>query len=364
MKKLYFLKYLLLFTVVFTLNSCGTDDEENYTEIPLSPVNLDFNATPFPYNKLSEYNFFQGEMKNLEPVYKVLPYDLNSTLFTDYAHKSRFIWMPAGVSASFTADDKVLDFPSGTVLIKNFYYDNVQPQNDRRIIETRLMIKKNNDWIFANYVWNEEQTEAFLDMNGSFTNITWNEGDETKTANYRIPSAAECFTCHKSNDKGIPIGPKPQNLNRMFNYGNGSMNQLQKLKAEGYISGTIPTDIVTTVDWTDTSKPLNDRVRSYLDINCAHCHREGSHCDYRPMRLAFSETTNPVNLGICVQPHEPVPNHTHIIASGNAMKSVMYYRLSATDESVRMPLLGRTIVHEEAAGMIAEWINSMDTPCP
>lgn len=365
MKKLYFLKYSLLFAITIALFSCGPDDAVTYTEIPTSPVNLDFNADPFPYAKLSEYNFFEGELKNLQPVYKVLPYDLNSSLFTDYAHKSRFIWMPAGVAATYTADNEILNFPTGTVLIKNFYYDNVQPQNMRRIIETRLMIKKDTQWIFANYVWNDEQTEAYLDMDGSFTNITWNEGNETKTTNYRIPSGTECFTCHKNNDIAIPIGPKPQNINKMFNYSGGSMNQLQKLKTEGYLTGHIPLNIVSTVDWTDNSKPLEDRVRSYLDINCAHCHKEGSHCDYRPIRLAFNETTQQVNMGVCVEPQEIVGSGlTHIVASGSANRSVMNYRLSTTAESERMPLLGRTIVHEEATTLIREWINSLETPCP
>lgn len=364
MKKIYFLKYSLLLVINFALYSCGSDDSVTYTEIPTSPVTLDLNANPFPYAKLSEYNFFEGELKNLDPVYKVIPYDLNSPLFTDYAHKSRFIWMPAGSSATYTSDSEILDFPSGTVLIKNFYYDNVQPHNTRRIIETRLMIKKNTQWVFATYVWNDEQNEAYLDMGGRFTNITWTEENATKTANYRIPSATECLTCHKYNNLAIPIGTKPQNLNKHFNYSGVSVNQLQKLKAEGYLSGDIPADIVSTVDWTDTGKPLNDRVRSYLDINCAHCHREGSHCDYRPMRLAFNETVNPINLGVCVERQEPVEGMPYIISSGDAQRSVMHYRLSSTDESIRMPLLGRTIVHEEAVDMITQWINAMDTPCP
>lgn len=364
MKKLYLLKYSLLLPLYIALYSCGSDDAVIYTEVPTSPVHLDLDAGTFPYVKLSEYNFFEGELKKLQPVYKVIPYDLNSSLFTDYAHKSRFIWMPAGASATYSADSEVLNFPHSTVLIKNFYYDHVQPQNMRRIIETRLMIKKNSQWIFATYVWNDEQTEAYLDMGGSFTTVTWNEGSETKTTNYRIPSQTECFTCHKNNNEAIPIGPKPQNLNKLYPYSTGSTNQLQKLKAEGYLEGNIPTDIVSTVDWTDTGKPLNDRVRSYLDINCAHCHKESSHCDYRPMRLAFNETTNPLNLGVCVQRHEPVSGMIYIISSGDAQRSVMHYRLSSTNEAVRMPLLGRTVVHDEALDMITQWINGMETPCP
>jgi uncharacterized repeat protein (TIGR03806 family) len=364
MKKLYLMRLFACFTLFITISSCQSDDPVDYAEIPTSPVSLDFNATPFPYEKLSEYNFFEGEMKNMEPVYKVIPYDLNSALFTDYAHKKRFIWMPDGVNATYNADNEILDFPSGTVLIKNFYYNNVQPGNVTRIIETRLMIKKNNTWLFANYVWNDAQTEATLNMNGSYTDISWNENGEVKNTSYRIPSGAECFTCHKNEGVAMPIGPKPQNLNKAFTYGGNSLNQLQKLVNEGYLD-YVPSNIASSVNWADESKPTEERVRSYLDINCAHCHREGSHCDYRPMRLAFNETTNPVNMGICVPPQEVFTgDQNYIIAKGSAQRSVMHYRLSSVNESERMPLLGRTVVHTEGVKLIKEWINAMDTTCP
>ena len=92
--------------------------------------------------KLSEYGFFEGKLSDLSPRADVLPYDLNTPLFTDYAHKSRFVWMPKGSSATYTTDH-VLEFPKGTVLIKNFYYyhDERKPEQGKRIIETRLMIK-------------------------------------------------------------------------------------------------------------------------------------------------------------------------------------------------------------------------------
>ena len=127
----------------------------------------------------------------------------------------------------------------------------------------------------------------------------------------------------------------------------------------------MPNGVVSTVDWADESQPLELRVRSYLDINCAHCHREGSHCDYRPMRFAFSETDIPENLGICVAPEENInPSLTYIVAKKNSLRSVLNYRIKSTNPAERMPLLGRTIVHEEAVDMIEEWINSMDNPCP
>ena len=120
MKKLYLLK--ILFLLALLLSSCGSDDSE-YKEV--SPVVMDLTAVPYP--KLSDYKFFVGEMKNLEPAYKVLPYDLNSELFTDYALKKRFVWMPEGSKATYTEDGEVLDLPVGAVLIKNFYYENIKP---------------------------------------------------------------------------------------------------------------------------------------------------------------------------------------------------------------------------------------------
>jgi uncharacterized repeat protein (TIGR03806 family) len=363
MKKLYVIKTLLFLSLFTALFSCGSDNADDYKEV--SPVVVDLTAVP--YARLSDYKFFEGEMKNLIPAYKVLPYDLNSSLFTDYAHKKRFVWMPEGVKATYSADTQVLNFPTGAVLIKNFYYDNVQPDNTTRIIETRLMIKKADGWIFANYVWNDAQTEANLDMNGSYTPISWNQDGTIKSSNYRIPSEVECHTCHKTNGSVASlIGPKPQNLNKNYTYADGPKNQLSKWIEEGYLSEEgMPSSIVSTVDWTDVSQPLELRVRSYLDINCAHCHKDGSHCDYRSMRFAFSETTIPDNLGICIPPDEIINSSlTYIVTKKNSLRSVLSYRIKSVNPSQRMPLLGRTVVHEEAVAMIEEWINSMDSPCP
>jgi len=361
MKKHYIVRTLFFLSVFIAISSCGSDDSENYKK--LSPDEIFVNG--MPYQTLSEYKFFVGDMKNLEPADKVLPYDLNSSLFTDYAHKKRFVWMPEGAKATYTADNKILEFPTGTVLIKNFYYENVLPNNTTRIIETRLMVKKADGWIFADYIWNDDQTEAYYSLRGGFTQISWKEGNVTKSTNYRIPPESECFTCHKHSSTALPIGPKPQNLNKNYNYATGSANQLTRWVQEGYLTNNVPALITTTADWTDTTKPLELRVRSYLDINCAHCHSDGAHCDYRPMRFAFSETTNPANLGICVEPQEVInASLPYIVNKRNAAKSVMRFRMNTVNETQRMPILGRTVIHTEALALIDQWINAMDAPCP
>jgi uncharacterized repeat protein (TIGR03806 family) len=274
--------------------------------------------------------------------------------------------MPSGTEAEYVSDHQVLNFPDGAVMIKNFYYNNVQPENTKKIIETRLIYKKNDTWHFAEYVWNDEQTEATLVMGGQNKTIGWiDEDNQLRTVNYRIPSEQECFTCHKSFNQASPIGPKPQNLNKIITYSDGAFNQLEKWNSAGYL-GSINTETINTVvDWTDETQSLRDRVRAYVDMNCAHCHRQGSHCDYRPIRLAWNETTNDSNLGICVNPDEFVnPQLTKIISRGNPLRSMMYYRINTTTEQYRMPLLGRTLIHEEAVALLEEYIDSLEPACP
>lgn len=347
--------------------SCSSDNDGLPGEAEeISPVNLDTNAVPYP--KLSDYNFFKMPLSDFEPVYGVIPYEPVSNLFSDYAKKARFVWMPPGVAATFNGDANSLNFPIGTALVKNFYYENVVPGNSKKILETRLMIRLTEEWLFANYVWNAQQTEAFLDMEGSFVPVNWIQEGEPKEVNYRIPNGAECVTCHNIHEIPQPIGTKPQHLNRHYAYDTGYQNQLQKLKDFGYLTD-FPNQINTLVDYSDETQNLELRVRSYLDINCAHCHSENGFCNYRSMRFGFENTHHPEHLGICVLPDEDISpwanggNPTHIIKPGDHEKSVIYYRLNTTLENIRMPLRGRTLVHEEAVTMVSQWINSLEDNC-
>ncbi|WP_293896354.1 hypothetical protein [Flavobacterium sp.] len=373
MRKYYILS-IPIFLLFIVFIACS-DKDDVYT--PISPVVVDLTSVPYP--KLSDYKFFEGDIKNQIPSLNVIPYEPASSLFSDYAHKKRFVWMPQGTKANFIADNKVLDLPVGAALIKTFYYDNVQPDNTTRIIETRVMIRKTTGWIFADYVWNAEQTEAYFDLAGSYTDISWkDENNIIKSANYRIPTQVQCMICHKNKefvgtteiDTYIPIGIKPQNLNFNYTYGSETKNQLSKWIDIGYLENnfTFPSAANTTINYNDSSKPLESRVRSYLDSNCSHCHAIARHCDYRPMRFPFSETSGVnglTNMGVCVdtEDYSFAPALTKIIAPGNVNRSMLYYRINTADESFRMPLHGRTVIHEEGIVLIEQWINSL-SPCP
>ncbi|HNP34071.1 MAG TPA: hypothetical protein PKN96_12330 [Flavobacterium sp.] len=361
MKKYYFLSIAIL-ALIIVFNACS-DNDDVYT----SPVTADL--TQVPYAKLSDYHFFQGDIKNQIPVRDVIAYEPASGLFTDYASKKRFIWMPAGVRATYVEDYKILDFPVGTVLIKTFYYTTIQPGNLTKMIETRLLMKHEDGWHFYEYLWNDEQTDADLVagndfLNGSSKTITFTKPDGTDiTTDYRIPSNGECFACHKINETATPIGVKPQNINHNHQYGGKNKNILQKLVEQGYLE-SYPSSIVSTIDYHDTTQPIDLRMRSYLDANCAHCHQDQARCYYRAIRLPFSQTNNDTYLGICVSADEPISETLEkIIKPGNFNKSVMHYRLSSNDESDRMPLLGRTIVHDEGVALLEEYISSLTQTC-
>lgn len=358
-------KYILvafIFIVIVITNSCRK--EEIY-----SPVTLDL--TQVPYARLSDYHFFEGDIKNQTPVAKVIPYKPASSLFSDYAHKKRFVWMPAGSKATYNGDDNIFEFPVGAALIKTFYYDNVQPANITKIIETRLLIRKSDGWKAYTYVWNDEQTDAFLESTnqGLFVPITFLENGNTKSVNFKIPSQTECVTCHKINpthvtngEITIPIAPKPQNLNTDYNYNGTVQNQIAKWKSEGYLGNDVPSNIYSTVNWEDESQPLELRVRSYIDMNCAHCHRDGGHCDYVNMRFNFSNT-NLNTFGVCMVPLFNVQNAPFVINAGRSNRSELMIRVNSTAASEMMPIIGRTVVHEEAAALIKEWIDSLPDPC-
>lgn len=358
----------VLAIIVAVVIGCAKDDDPPATPGPGPTGPTDgvvFDPDAVPYLHLSEYRFFTGALADQQPNVGVLPFDVITPLFTDYAKKKRFVWMAEGARAEYAGDEVPLTFADNTVLIKNFYYDNVQPGNGRHIMETRLMIRTGGQWRFATYVWNDEQTEATLDEAGNGVNrpVSWTDGAGTHNIMYRIPSGFECLTCHKVNAVPTPIGPKPQNINKPFAYADGTMGQLAKWQEVGYLAPGVPSTINTTVAWDDATQDLDLRVRSYLDMNCAHCHGDLRHCDYRPMRFAFDHTNDPVNSGVCVDPHEPIAGQGHIFERGDAARSVAVYRLSSVDETVRMPLLGRTVVHQEAVDMISAWINGQSPAC-
>lgn len=316
--------------------------------------------------RLSDYHFFIGELAKLQPNDRVLPYDLNSPLFSDYAHKARFVWMPEGRSAQYTTEG-VLDFPEGTVLIKNFYYENNETDlsRGRRILETRLLIHRSETWEAVGYIWDDTQTEAYLEVIGDIKEVEWiDKKGALQRVDYIIPNKNQCKNCHAKNKQLLPIGPKVQNLNKSFTYADGSKNQLEQWSALGYLAGYRPEqEHPQLAVWDQVeSGSLHERALAYLDINCGHCHNPEGAANTSGLTLTAQAEMNTA-LGLykpTVSAGAGTGGHSYSIVPGNPEESILVYRMNATDPGAMMPELGRRLVHEEGVKLISAWIRGME----
>ena len=318
-----------------------------------------------PKKKLSEYKFFRGELKALEPTEGVYPYDLNSTLFSNYAEKQRFISIPGDKKVSYI-EKGVLDFPEGTALIKNFYYplDFRYPEKGRRIIETRLLVHTVKGWEAYPYNWNEEQTEAFYDVAGETTQVEYiNEKGKPVKSAYHIPNKNECKGCHSYNQKMLPIGPTAAELNRSMSPAHGKGNQLLHWKEKGWLINVPDENSIPKMPvWTDVQNAsLNDRARAYLDINCSHCHRKGGPAETSGLLLNYDEQDHR-SIGINKSPvaaGKGSGGRLYDIVPGKPGESILVYRMQTTEPGTAMPEIGREQVHREAIDLISAWIKNM-----
>lgn len=324
------------------------------------------------HETLSDYGFFHGELNQMQPTEQVIPYELNTSLFTDYAFKARFVYVPEGAKAEYH-DTEVMQLPVGSVLIKTFYYpeDFREPDGPRRIIETRLLVHEDQGWVARNYKWNDEQTEAYRDIaGGTVGGVMWTHYDgESRSTNYRIPNNNECKGCHEYDGVLTPIGPKARNLNKDYDYADGTYNQLTYWTNQGILSGAPdPAAAPRLPDAFDaTDGTLERRARAYLDINCGHCHNPLGPANNSGLSL-YSTETNMSALGVCKRPVAAGSGSGGLqfsIVPGDPDRSIIVYRMSNdTDGDVMMPELGRSTNHEEGIALIREWIANMDAaPC-
>ncbi len=355
MKKLSAILILICFSCLIIFNQCKVSNGK---------VTLDVNAKPF--EKLSEYNFFKGKISDLIPNDKVLPYELITALFTDYAHKSRFVWMPEGTSAKYSKDE-VVDFPIGAVLIKNFYYpkDFRDESKGRKIMETRLLVKRADKWDALDYIWNDEQTEAELNIIGDTKKVSFIDlHGKTNNIDYSVPNKNQCKNCHNLNNVQMPIGPKVRYLNKEFKYADGIKNQLEKWTEVGYLTGykkeeNITNKVASAFD--STSGSVEDRAKAYLEVNCAHCHRKEGSANTTGLYLMISDK-NPESWGTMKSPvaaGRASGNCLYDVVPGKPDESILVYRMTENDPEIRMPELGRSLQHVEGVALIRQWITEM-----
>ncbi|WP_420590625.1 SO2930 family diheme c-type cytochrome [Bacterioplanoides sp.] len=396
------IKYLLVPATSLALLACGSSD--NSSPKPSTPSasascqsqNKTVNwqqALTADAEKLSQYQLFANPCDPTQnPSNRGLAYDLSAPLFTDYASKYRFIFIPEGKTASYSATES-FDFPVGSIIAKTFTMPADTSQRgvkNERLIETRLLIKKEAGWVARPYVWNAEQTEATWDTTGEQVAINnLKHGSDNLSFTYQVPNQNACTTCHQFNPNGdndavngvdptpvrfSPIGPKARFLNSDFDYGQGPENQLQKWVAENMLSG-LPQELssIQKAATFSNNKPLSDytaskelltaTAKSWLDINCGHCHRTEGQASNTAFRADYNIPWqgNEGYHGACaVAVSGASEGSARIIEPGNAGESLLFNRLNTTKAGVTMPPLGRAVIHQEGTALIKAWIDGMD----
>jgi uncharacterized repeat protein (TIGR03806 family) len=344
------------------------------------PVAVDLDAPPPA--RLSAYRLFAWDAATGFTFNdRVVPYDVNTALFSDDALKQRAIYIPEGAAASYEPE-RALDLPIGSVVIKTFYYpaDLRAPGDDLQLIETRLMVRHGDGWHPLPYIWDAAQRDAVLTPAGEVRAISFvDAAGAPQTAHYLIPERNQCQSCHARQDgPGAPIdlvllGVKARHLDRSDDYGAaGVRNQLEHLVELGMLTGAPATaEIPAAYDFRTVEArgvsalapaEVETAARAYLDINCAHCHNPQGVQGMTSQLFLNHDNTDAFHLGACKRPGSAGTGNgglTFDIVPGNPDASILYFRTATSQVGAMMPLLGRSLTHTRGAELLRAWIAGM-----
>jgi uncharacterized repeat protein (TIGR03806 family) len=295
----------------------------------------------------------------------LIPYSVNSQLWSDGAIKTRIIALPDTTKIVFSREG-FWEFPPNAVLVKNFYLElEAGNASSRKIVETRFLVKRTTgeQWDGFSYMWNDAATDANLLAASATKNFIIKDnsapgGQFEQT--YYFPSRTDCITCHTP-AAGYVLGVRTAQINKQHVYGNVTDNQLRSYNHIRLFTANIGenyTGYPKLPDPLDAQASLEDRSRSYLDANCSQCHRPGgtgrTDMDLRfvtPLLSANLINAAPAfdNLGIAGAKR---------IKPGAPDSSIVYLRMLNLAQ-FRMPPLASSLVDKAGSEVIRQWIASL-----
>jgi uncharacterized repeat protein (TIGR03806 family) len=302
------------------------------------------------------------------PAGGLIPYGLNTPMWDDGAVKSYFLAVP-NRGDGITPDQQVRlratnswKFPDGTVFVKNLdlVVDETNPQAPRRRLETQILVRDINGAVYgASYKWRPDNRDADLLTAGLNEDMLVTNATGVRTQTWYFASPADCLTCHTPT-AGYVLGVSTRQLNGNFTYPATGVtdNQIRTLNRLGLFSPAISearlAGFPKLTALAEANATLEDRVRAYLDANCAHCHRPGgvgnfdARFDTPAADQHIVNAPAAVTLGL---------TDARIVAAGDPARSVLYQRLTSPAPTVRMPPLAHNTVDARAAQVIRDWIN-------
>lgn len=293
---------------------------------------------------LAEYGFFADAAAQV-PADGVEPYRLNTPLWSDGAEKLRFVYLPKGTKARAQGEG-LLDLPVGAALIKTFAFP---AEGKRRLIETRVLLRRASGWVALPYRWNEAQTEARLALAGARLALTTPAG---QAIDYAIPNKNQCKECHALSGAVTPIGPKARNLSATWL---GALYRTGRLDAVPRVTTRVPL-------WEDRdAAPVALAARGYLEANCAHCHNPQGSASNSGLDLRW-EQDDPHSYGVMKRPvaaGRGAGTFEFDVVPGDPAHSILPYRMASTEGGIAMPELGRASVDPAGIAIVNRWIAAM-----
>ena len=313
---------------------------------------------PFP-ERLSETGLFE-DTATLREAPGLLAYELNHALWSDHAEKRRWLGMPAGGKIGFAAT-AAWTLPKGSVLVKHFEMQMRlgDPASTKRL-ETRVLVHEAHGWAGYTYRWNSQQTDALLIDGRESESLVVRDQNNTvvRTQNWSYPSRTDCLQCH-TEAEGRVLGPRTRQLNRDVALGQWRGNQLELWNQMGLFDRDIGSsqqyEQYAAVD--DSKRPLRERARAYLAVNCALCHQKNGTAptgiDLRydvpdAQMNAFDVRPTAGDLGLI---------DAHVIKTDVRESSVLWERMRRLDQH-RMPVLGSNVVDPQGVALLGAWIGT------
>jgi len=297
------------------------------------------------------------------PASGVVPYSVNGSLWSDGLDKDRFIFVPPNGDKVAFQIGAPWSFPDSTVLIKNFYVPTpATPTHPRKIIETRFLIKRSNGFEGYTYRWDENEKEGTLLYGTETRDITLATGTGDTTVHFQYPTET-CNRCHLGNALGVTA----EQIHHDVVQQGVTIDQINWMKQVGILdAATVPSDLSSihpVVNFYDESQPLEGRARSYLQVQCAHCHNPSVNGGQTNMDFRMSTPLS--EMGICnVKPQDGSLgiSGSRLLKPGSPDKSVVLLRLNNETPGIRMPPVATDVVDAKGVDVLRRWIGSL-TSC-
>jgi hypothetical protein len=269
--------------------------------------------------------------------------------------------IPDGVSQMTWSRDDLWTFPTGTIWVKHFDMEMTRGNAaTKKRIETRLIIKNASGAYGISYRWNDAQTEAALvpDEGSDFV-LNINDGGSAVAQSWHIPSRAECMICHTP-QAGYALSSNTRQFNRTETINGYAGNQIELLRAHGFFSNTpeSPNTLPRHLATSETSFPVESRVRSYLAVNCSYCHKTNGTAAPAAWDGRSEIPLTQTGLINGTATNNGGNSLNKLIVPGDTAHSIVLNRVAVTNGFTRMPPLGSNQLDQSAIALLTEWIGS------